>query len=153
MESKKLMSCYFDGKYYNPAHKHYEFINKRKNVSCDRCGNEWLQTCIGHDIHTDLVIIHIDLCMKCVDVMASAIETGFTKQSNKRVKFETPKLYSFGGFGKSNETAPKVESFGKQFGGKPFDKNMPPTISTLDSFVDKPKIGQQLSSRIWENQK
>lgn len=48
-------SIYKNGKYYNPANKHYD---GKGTVSCDKCQREDLEVCIGWKDN--------DLCLDCV---------------------------------------------------------------------------------------
>jgi hypothetical protein len=53
-----------NGTYYCPANKHYGFTGL---VTCDRCQVQGLKVCIGYG--------QMDLCMRCVDIVAGNIRT------------------------------------------------------------------------------
>ena len=59
-----MIKIYKEGKYYNPASKHYE--KTLTNVVCDRCYRNNLDMSIGWNSY--------DLCLDCVSDIKSELE-------------------------------------------------------------------------------
>lgn len=64
----QLVDTYNNGRYYNPAWKHYG----RGTVNCDRCKASNLKVCIGYK--------ELDLCMRCVEIMSELIPNNDEQQ-------------------------------------------------------------------------
>jgi hypothetical protein len=72
------------GKYYNPAHSHY---NKESNIVCDKCQTNNLHICIGYK--------EWDLCLSCVD--------SYSTKSHDKVSYMLPNMYN-----KDKKTNPDI---------------------------------------------
>lgn len=76
------------GKYYNPAHKHYD---ENTDVVCDKCQRHGIDVSIGWK--------NYDLCMSCVDYMSkSPIVPKVNKPNELMLDYgEEPNIIILGG--------------------------------------------------------
>ncbi len=58
---KEALEIINKGKFYNPAHNHY---NMNTSVTCDVCGKESIETCYGYE--------NLDICEDCAEYARKA---------------------------------------------------------------------------------